>query len=498
MRIGIMIILKTNNHMRSTLKATFAVFTTILMTAVSCNKEIAETQNPLLEKHTCEMKLVGSLVNFDGPDTRADANTTTWADGSIIYLRMNSPLGITTGEAVYNASKDVWTISYYGSLYEEVANSCSALYLENKVSYDNTLFTMNERTAIYEALDGSYIYDGGDLVVTANLKPKTGRIRFSGSEGTTIKVYGITHYNSYCIDTDTYLTSNNTFNLTVGKDGYTPYIYGIFTETAKPNVKLWIDAKEAYTRFCSDEVFNAGQSGKFTIPTAESHNGWAEGLYFYLDDAQFKMVAVKGGTFTMGDPLSTNEYYTAHDVTLTGYCIGETEITYEVRGKMYGSTFGSNYKNKPYGFTRTEILSFIDKLNTSTNSYFTLPTEAQWEFAAKGGVNSKGYKYSGSDNIDDVAWYRGNCSDKMDVKQKLQNELGLYDMSGNALEWTRDTYAPYSSANVKDPIISTNGNQYSVRGGSDSRDSNFCTTIYREHYGDGTGGIGGRLVLNWD
>ena len=162
MRIGIMIILKTNNHMRSTLKATFAVFTTILMTAVSCNKEIAETQNPLLEKHTCEMKLVGSLVNFDGPDTRAEANTTTWADGSVIYLRMNSPLGITTGEAVYNASKDVWTISYYGALYEEVANSCSALYLENKVSYDNTLFTMNERTAIYEALDGSYIYDGGD------------------------------------------------------------------------------------------------------------------------------------------------------------------------------------------------------------------------------------------------------------------------------------------------------------------------------------------------
>ena len=228
MRIGIMIILKTNNHMRSTLKATFAVLTTILMTAVSCNKEIAETQTPLLEKHTCEMKLVGSLVNFDAPNTRADADATTWADGSIIYLRMNSPLGSTTGEAVYNASKDVWTISYYGSLYEGVSNSCTALYLEDKVSYENNLFTFNEGTAIYEDLEGSYIYDGGDLIVTANLSPKTGRIRFNGTAGSIVKVYGITHYATYDISTNNYTTTAAPFKLTVGEDGYTPYLYASF------------------------------------------------------------------------------------------------------------------------------------------------------------------------------------------------------------------------------------------------------------------------------
>ena len=88
--------------MKSSVKSFLAAISTILLVAVSCNKEIADTTDPKLEKHTCEMKLIGSLVNYDGPETRADANTTTWADGSVIYLRMNSPLGSTTGEAVYN------------------------------------------------------------------------------------------------------------------------------------------------------------------------------------------------------------------------------------------------------------------------------------------------------------------------------------------------------------------------------------------------------------
>ena len=140
--------------MKSSVKSFLAAISTILLVAVSCNKEITDTTDPKLEKHTCEMKLIGSLVNFDDPATKAETNTTTWADGSIIYLRMNSPLGATTGEAVYNAEKDVWTISYYGSLYEGVTNSCTALYLEDKVSYDNSLFTMDEGTALYGDLEG--------------------------------------------------------------------------------------------------------------------------------------------------------------------------------------------------------------------------------------------------------------------------------------------------------------------------------------------------------
>lgn len=494
--------------MRSTLKATFAVFTTILMTAVSCNKEIAETQNLLLEKHTCEMKLVGSLVNFDGPDTRADANTTTWADGSIIYLRMNSPLGSTTGEAVYNASKDVWTISYYGSLYEGVSNSCTALYLEDKVSYENSLFNMNEGTAIYEDLEGSYIYDGGDLIVTANLKPKTGRIRFTGTAGSTIKVYGITHYATYDISTDNYTTTAAPFKITVGEDGYTPYLYGYFTDTDEPNVKLWIDAKEAYTRFCSKDIFNPGQSGIMTIPTEGSHNGWIDGLHFIVNEAKFKMVAVEGDTFILGNPSSNDEYYTAHNVTLTGFCIGETEVTYKTFNRLTNPTYTNAKNNQPYteSLAQTTAINFTNDLKRALEVPFSLPTEAQWTFAAQGGTKSNGYTYAGSDDINEVAWYNSNSENTLhDVKGKLPNELGLYDMTGNANEYVLDMRAPFSEKPQNDPCVEFTGttNNAVIKGGNYKSSNTNCTNAYRGYTArnicnSGPNNPGFRLALNWN
>ena len=491
--------------MKSSVKSFIAAIGTILMTAVSCNKELAETTDSNLEKHTCEMKLVGSLVNFDGPETRADANATTWADGSVIYLRMASPLGTTTGEAVYSSSKDVWTISYYGSLYEGVSNTCSALYLEDKVSYDNSLFTLNEGTAIYEDLEGSYIFEEGDLVVTANLKPKTGRIRFTGTAGKVLKVYGVTHYETYDIGTDIYTTTTEPFKLTVGEDGYTPYFYGYFTNTEDPNVKVWIDAKEAYTRFCSKEIFNAGQSGKMTIPTADSHNGWVDGLHFNINGAQFKMVAVEGGTFVMGDPASTSSSYTAHNVTLTGYCIGETEVTKLLWERISNPESNPTNGNQPYTYrylSRYSVKSKIKDINKIENVSFSLPTEAQWEFAAKGGVKSKGYLYPGSNNIDEVAWYNSNSnSEYHDVKQKMPNELGIYDMAGNVAEFCKDNYKAYPSSSQVDPYV-TDGDYITYRGGYVGSGEASCTCIYRYHSSstDYTefSYVGARLTLNWN
>lgn len=491
--------------MKNSVKLFFAVVGIVLMTAVSCTKDIDETIETNVEKHTCEMKLVGSLVNFDEPETRAGSNATTWADGSVIYLRMVSPLGSTTGEAVYSASKDVWTISYYGSLYEGVSNKCTALYLEDKVSYDNSLFTLDERTSIYEDLEGSYIYQEGDLVVTANLKPKTGRIRFTGTAGQVLKVYGVTTYATYDIGTNIYTTSTAPFKITVGDDGYTPYFYGYFTNTDEPNVKVWIDAKEAYTRFCSKEIFNAGQSGKMTIPTVDSHNGWVDGLYFNVDDVNFKLVAVEGGTFTMGDPTSISEYYIAHDVTLTGFCIAETEMTEQLYDKM-SSIYSMDLTPQLIYWTNAQ--NVIDKIDNFTHAGFSLPSEAQWEYAAKGGVKTKGFIYSGSDMIDDVAWYKGNSNAKLhDVKTKLPNELGLYDMSGNAREFVLDYYNTFTNKSAVDPIVITNGSKgHVVRGGDYERDNVTCTNLYRSanvystsygtYYDQDECSI--RLTLNWN
>ena len=492
----IMIKLKITKAMKNVKLLLAAVV--VIFTAISCNNDVFDEHDAQsVEKHTCTMRLVGTITPFDETTTRAATSETVWADGSVIYLRMESPMGITTGEAMYDAESDVWTISYYGSLYEGDDYKCTAFYVENKVSYENTIFTLDNGSAIYEDLDGTYIFDGGDLLVTANLKPRTGRMRFSGDAGKVLKIYGITHYTTYDIGTDNYTTTTEPFKVTVGEDGYTPYIYGYFTNEDEPNVKVWIDAKEAYTRFCSQNVFKTGQSGVFTIPTEDSHNGWADGLHFNINGAQFKMIAVEGGSFTMGDTNSTSEYYTPHKVTLTGYCIGETEVTNKL---YYAITNSSTSKpNKP--LNTTSPTTIIDKCNSVEKVYFDIPTEAQWEFAARGGVKSKGYIYSGSSNIDEVAWYYDNNdpSGLKDVKLKLPNELGIYDMSGNIRERVKDTYAKYANTNQTNPCI-TSGSGVIYRGGEYDTSGTYCTNFYRNyittHYSSDYYGL--RLVLNWN
>ena len=495
--------------MRGFVKTFFITIGLISMVAISCNKVEDNPTNSELIKHTCEMKLMGSITDFDGPDTKAAASSTNWKDGSVIYLRMDSPLGITTGEAIYSSSKDTWTISYYGSLHEGVSKSCSAFYVEDKVSYESSVFTMDEKTVIYEDVAGSYIFEGGDLVVTANLKPKTGRIRFSGDPGKVLKIYGVTYYTTYNINNDQYTTSSEPFKIIVGEDGHTPYFYGYFLDEEDRNLNIWIDAKEAYTRYFSNNVFNPGQSGKLTIPTEENHNGWTEGLYFSVNKVLFRMIPVEGGTFLMGDPTSTSEYYTAHNVTLTGYCIAETEMTQTLYGKLSDSSESGNIPKQVY---YASVSTIIESLNTKTQAFFNLASEAQWEYAAKGGAKTKGYKYAGSDNLDDIAWYSGNAGGKLhEVKSLLPNELGLYDMSGNSMEFVLDYYNPYTEEDVTDPVSPyidsnshvTRGGEYSFAIENLTTYARYANRIHRSTsagwvYDDNYYKAAIRLALNWN
>ncbi|MBR2486302.1 MAG: SUMF1/EgtB/PvdO family nonheme iron enzyme, partial [Paludibacteraceae bacterium] len=224
-----------------------------------------------------------------------------------------------------------------------------------------------------------------------------------------------------------------------------------------------------------------------------------------VNGVSFNMIKVQGGTFTMGatSEQGSYEYKTekpTHQVTLSDYYIGETEVTQE----LWKAVMGSN----PSHFSGTNLpvervswddcQTFIKKLNQLTGKNFRLPTEAEWEYAARGGQKSRGYKYAGSNALSDVAWYEDNSSSKTHpVKQKQANELGIYDMSGNVQEWCQDWDGSYSSSAQVNPTGPSSGSYRVYRGGNWYFSASGCRVASRgSSYPSGRShSIGFRVVL---
>ncbi len=199
------------------------------------------------------------------------------------------------------------------------------------------------------------------------------------------------------------------------------------------------------------------------------------------------MVLVEGGTFMMGsdDEDADSDEQPVHSVTLTNdYYMGKFEVTHEEWIAVMYSDPGDDLPVK--GVSWDDIVNyFLPELNRLTGLTFRLPTEAEWEFAARGGNNSNGYKYSGSNTIDDVAWYNSNSSGMTHaVGTKLPNELGIYDMSGNVWEWCSDWYSSgyYSSSPTLNPTGPATGSDRVLRGGNWSNYANHCRVSDRNFF----------------
>ena len=206
-----------------------------------------------------------------------------------------------------------------------------------------------------------------------------------------------------------------------------------------------------------DYLFNGHWSWEETQPVTET---------FTVNGVTFTMVAVWGGTFTMGGTAEQGSdalplEFPLHQVTLSSYCIGQTEVTQELWQAVMGSNpsycngggFGTNLQRPVEQVSWDDCQTFISKLNQMTGRTFRLPTEAEWEFAARGGRHSMGHKYAGSNEIDDVAWYRfNNGISTQSVATRVSNELGIYDMSGNVWEWCQDWFGRYSSEPQTNPV----------------------------------------------
>ena len=208
---------------------------------------------------------------------------------------------------------------------------------------------------------------------------------------------------------------------------------------------------------------------------------------YTVNGVSFTMIEVEGGSFIMGSPDSDSDAYSdekpAHQVTLSSYYIGETEVTQALWQAVMGSNpsyFTGDMQRPVENVSWNDCQTFIKKLNELTGENFRLPTEAEWEYAARGGKESKGYKYSGSNTLGNVAWYESNSSSKTHpVKTKHPNELGIYDMSGNVWEWCSDRYSSYFSSAQTDPIGPSSGSFRVLRGGSWGGGARGCRVACR-------------------
>ena len=224
------------------------------------------------------------------------------------------------------------------------------------------------------------------------------------------------------------------------------------------------------------------------------------------DGISIEMVKVEAGSFNMGATSEMENPYEdekpVHRVTLTNnYYVGKYEVTQALWQAVMGSNPSSfkGYDLPVEKVSWNDCQDFISKLNAMTGKRFRLPTEAEWEYAARGGKKSRGYQYSGSNTLGDVAWYSDNSGKKTHaVGTKQPNELGIYDMTGNVWEWCQDWYGSYSSSPQTNPTGAVRGSCRVGRGGSWGNSARYCRSSYRGYItpGDRFNRLGLRLVLS--
>lgn len=232
------------------------------------------------------------------------------------------------------------------------------------------------------------------------------------------------------------------------------------------------------------------------------NGSWPEPLVqeetYTVNGVSFTMVPVKSGTFTMG---ATSEQvddaleweYPSHQVTLSDYSIGQTEVTQALWVAVMGnnpSLFTTDPNRPVERVTWEDCQEFIAALNSITGKHFRLPTEAEWEYAARGGNKSQGFKFAGSNEIEEVAWYMNNSyavgGSSPDygthiVGTKMANELGIYDMSGNVWEWCQDYFGNYSTEPQTNPTGPETGTNRIRRGGGWDLEMQSCRISHRSN-----------------
>ena len=280
---------------------------------------------------------------------------------------------------------------------------------------------------------------------------------------------------------------------------------GRIENTAKPKVASTSDdsMEKACGEVVSELLGGARRSGTAQLsPSGHADSSVGQDLTETAYGLNLRMVYVEGGTFTMGSTSEQGgEAYSdespIRQVTVGPFYMGMLEVTQGQWEKVMGTGI-SQQRNKAdprwtlsgvgpdypmYYVSWEEAKEFCLRLSRQTGKTYRLPTEAEWEYAARGGRKNEGTKYSGGWNLDDVGWYTGNSGSSTHVcGTKRSNALGLYDMSGNVWEWCEDWYGPYLSYDTDNPRGASQGSDRVARGGSWYNDARFCRVSYRGSY----------------
>lgn len=278
-----------------------------------------------------------------------------------------------------------------------------------------------------------------------------------------------------------------------------------FIDAKSPTVTITV----LYVGWQSKQVeLTAGHKEQITlIENKKKESETANSISIPVKDGiNIEMIKVEAGTFMMGATKEVKEpckiELPAHEVLLTeDYYIGKYEVTQALWNVVMDSKHSTNDGDLlPKNYVSwNDCQEFIEKLNKITGLKFRLPTEAEWEYAARGGKKSKRYLYSGSNNVLDVAWYDGNSSNKRHpVGTKQANELGIFDMGGNVSEWCQDLWGQYQNDSQINPLGSSAGTKHVLRGGNYFFDIRICYLSYRmfaeSNYKDAS--VGFRLALS--
>ncbi|MBR0202555.1 MAG: SUMF1/EgtB/PvdO family nonheme iron enzyme [Bacteroidaceae bacterium] len=506
----------------------------------ACNEEsVSKTETQ--QAHTVQMFFASEPPSYgdDGSNAKATrAATSDWPDGSRLYLIITDFSGA-TGSAVYDANTEEWTLTVSRTLKEDVEGRCEVWYFDNAASADATSATLSPTTAIFHTDSATYYYHNDIVHLRAVLQPTEARLRFQGTPGTVLSIWDWPHYSDFILTTSfwspfTNAPADEEIKLTVGDDGYTPYIYTHNhatntvvvssgethynynpnnTNTIPFNINVEIAGASFYRRV-PDALVRPGCSNVTEVPheTLVEEGNWSHSPIertFTLSGngktVTFKMIKVEPDTFQMGSAGDNDRVTPVHSVTLTKeYYICETEVTqalwYAVMGQspisgasQWSSSYGLSDDRPAYFINYEDCQSFLSALNNKLSSQleseerFRFPTEAEWEFAAKGGNMSEGYIYSGSNTLSDVAILKASSSAlassySAPVKNMAPNEIGLYDMSGNVYEWCYDWYSQYINDALIDPQGPMSGTDRVRRGGYYKGKESECCVAERGYY----------------